>query len=115
MLSDLSLIWVSWDGAAVRLSLALWKGPNALQQDGRRTESGVSSSLELLAWCIPGPSNALQQGLELLLCCFMMGGRSVTLSEPMCQQGLVRDHLFLKENFGSRHLRATNRERGECI
>lgn len=39
----------------MRLRLALWKGPNALQQDGRRTESGVSSSLQLLAWSISDP------------------------------------------------------------
>ena len=34
---------------------ALQKGPNALQQDGRRTESGASSSLQLLACGISGP------------------------------------------------------------
>lgn len=38
----------------MRWDPALLKGPNALQQNGRRTESGVSSSLQLLAWGISG-------------------------------------------------------------
>lgn len=39
----------------MKLGPALQKGPYALQQDGKRTESGVSSSLQLLAWGISGP------------------------------------------------------------
>lgn len=67
----------------MRLSLALWKGPNALQQDGRRTESEVSSSLQLLAWSISGPPSVLQQGLELLLlcCCWWVGGQCHRVSQ----------------------------------
>lgn len=80
MLSDFSLIWVSWDGAVVRLSLGLWKGPNALQQDGRRTESGVSSSLQLLAWSSSGPTVLCSRGLDCF-CCAAAGGWEVSATE----------------------------------
>lgn len=45
----------------------------------------------------------------------LVGGRSVPPREPMCQEGFVRDHLFLKENSESWHLRAMNEEGGECF
>lgn len=85
----------------MRLGPALQEGPNAVQQERRRNESGASSSLQFLACGISGSSqcSAVRTCIAsaVLLLCDV--GQLMTLSVPMCWKKSARDHLFLEENW----------------